>query len=236
MALIPKNRYPGQIDISDPSGYPQGKAQDISSPGDGTGTPWQEDLVNDFFGLEQALLAQAAITPSGNPDKVGASQYLLAIQKVADQRAADFAAAYGGLIRESLTDTILALSVGVSVKITGFDATLPADGVRVVVSHANDNITVNAAAVYEIHALLSFRADIDTTINLFLFKNGAVLSPSIRATVKTDPTEVGNENQIGLSALVTLAAADVLDLRVQAGATVDFILQEGSTFWVRRVA
>lgn len=82
MALDPSARYPGQIDVSDPTGYPYGAAQNITVVGDGTGTPWEEDLVNDIFGFQQALLDEAGITPSGDPDKVGASDYLSAMKLV----------------------------------------------------------------------------------------------------------------------------------------------------------
>lgn len=83
MALIPKLTYPGQIDESD-AAYPHGKAQNISVSGDGTGTPWEKELVNDHFGFQQALLDAASITPSGSPDEVGTSDYLDAIQRLID--------------------------------------------------------------------------------------------------------------------------------------------------------
>lgn len=79
MATIPSALYPGQIDTSDPTGYPQGKAKNVAVAGDGTGTPLEKAWVNDLFGFWQALLASAGITPTGTPDKVGASQYLDAI-------------------------------------------------------------------------------------------------------------------------------------------------------------
>jgi len=79
MALDPKTRYPGQVSTLDP-GYPNGKAQNIVVVNDGTGTPWEQDLVNDFLGFEQALLDAARITPTNTPDKVGASQYLDALR------------------------------------------------------------------------------------------------------------------------------------------------------------
>lgn len=78
MAIRPADEYPGQIATD--ADYPHGKARNVSTPGDGTGTPWEAKLVNDVLGFEQALLAEAAITPSGNPDKVGASDYLNAIR------------------------------------------------------------------------------------------------------------------------------------------------------------
>lgn len=76
MAIIPSTDYSGQIDTSDSTGYPHGKAQNVTVAGDGTGTPLEQDWVNDLWGFLQALLDRAGITPSGNPDKVGTSDYL----------------------------------------------------------------------------------------------------------------------------------------------------------------
>lgn len=81
MAISPKLRYPEQIDETDLAGYPHGKAQNVAVEGDGTGTPLEKDIVNDVFGFQQAILAAAAVAPSGVPDKVGASQYLSALPK-----------------------------------------------------------------------------------------------------------------------------------------------------------
>ena len=75
MAIIPETQYVGKIEASS-SEYPYGKARNITVPGDGTGTPWEQALANDVFGFQQALLAEAGITPSGNPDEVGTSDYL----------------------------------------------------------------------------------------------------------------------------------------------------------------
>lgn len=81
MAINPETQYPGKIAPSTPD-YPYGAARNITLPGDGTGTPWEAALVNDLFGFQQATLAEAAVVPSGNPDKVGASQYLSALSKI----------------------------------------------------------------------------------------------------------------------------------------------------------
>lgn len=75
MAINPETQYPGKIAQSTPD-YPYGAARNITVPGDGTGTPWEAALVNDLFGWQQALLSEAAIVPTGTPEKVGASQYL----------------------------------------------------------------------------------------------------------------------------------------------------------------
>lgn len=78
MAIVPSTRYPTQTNAPT-AGYPQGSARNITVPGDGTGTPWEADLVNDWFGFFQSLLDAAGITPSGTPDEVGASDYFNAI-------------------------------------------------------------------------------------------------------------------------------------------------------------
>ena len=86
MAINPETLYPGKIAPSSPE-YPYGEARNITVPGDGKGTPWEAALVNDVFGFQQAMLSASEIVPSGNPDKVGASQYLDALRAVASSRA-----------------------------------------------------------------------------------------------------------------------------------------------------
>ena len=98
MAVNPRNvtEFNGQIDETDLTNYPYGKAQNITNPGDGTGTPWHELLINDQWGMLQALLTEAGITPSGNADTVQASQYLDAIKFVVN--AAPGVVPIGGVI------------------------------------------------------------------------------------------------------------------------------------------
>jgi hypothetical protein len=93
MALIPSTRYPAQIDTSD-AGYPHGKARNAGSFQDGTGTPLEKDWLNDLFGFLQSLLDFASITPSGDPDEVGASQYLDAVDAVAVSHSLENAVIY----------------------------------------------------------------------------------------------------------------------------------------------
>lgn len=81
MAINPSTTYGGQIDTSDPTGYPNGKARNVTVNGDGTGTPLEEAWVNDFFGFVQAMLDRAGYTASGVSEKVGASQLLDALDK-----------------------------------------------------------------------------------------------------------------------------------------------------------
>lgn len=83
MALDLTVTYNGQVDDSDPD-YPQGKARNVVVEGDGTGTPYEEQIVNDQLGFHQALLQTAGIEPSGSADTANDSQYLQAVQVVAD--------------------------------------------------------------------------------------------------------------------------------------------------------
>jgi hypothetical protein len=97
MALIPGTRYPAQTDVA--AEYPQGKARNAGTFGDGTGTPLEKDWVNDVWGFLQALLANAAITPSGDPDEVGASDYLDAVSFIAETEGAAAAASATSRLR-----------------------------------------------------------------------------------------------------------------------------------------
>lgn len=106
MALIPGARYPAQTDVD--VAYPQGKARNAVTFQDGSGTPLERDWLNDLWGFLQSLLASAAITPSGSPDQVGASQYLTAVQAIATAAAADaFARMDLALLQMRLIDDAL---------------------------------------------------------------------------------------------------------------------------------
>lgn len=75
MALDISAKYPGKSNAPS-SAYPFGSARNITTPGDGTGTPLEQAWLNDQFGFQQALINDAGLTPSGNPDTAEASQYL----------------------------------------------------------------------------------------------------------------------------------------------------------------
>lgn len=86
MAINPETQYPGKIDPSSPD-YPYGEARNVTTPGDGTGTPWEAALVNDIFGFQQALLTAGSVVPSGSPETATASQYLTALKAIFPQAA-----------------------------------------------------------------------------------------------------------------------------------------------------
>ena len=74
MAIVPSSLFPTKT-TAPSAAYPQGGAQNITAPGDGTGTPWDQAIVNDLFGLQQWLLAKASIVPSGSADTAVVSDY-----------------------------------------------------------------------------------------------------------------------------------------------------------------
>jgi hypothetical protein len=112
MAIIPETRYVGKITPAS-TDYPYGSARNITLPGDGTGTPWEAALVNDLFGFQQALLAGANITPSGDPDKVGASQYLEAVRKTAANVFASAAVKDFGAVGDGVADDYAAIQAAI---------------------------------------------------------------------------------------------------------------------------
>lgn len=81
MAISISEQYPGKT-AGNTTNYPLGEARNVTTPGDGTGTPWEQAIVNDDQGFKQALLAAAGLTPSGIPDTALVSQYLQALQKL----------------------------------------------------------------------------------------------------------------------------------------------------------
>lgn len=81
MAIKPDVNYVGKITPGGAS-YPYGSARNVTVPGDGTGTPFEQAWVNDLFGFEQKLLNAAGIVPSGNAETILASDYFNALEKL----------------------------------------------------------------------------------------------------------------------------------------------------------
>ena len=78
MAINPNTEYAGRV-TAPSSAYPYGSSKNETSPGAGDGTPYELARANDVLGMQQALLKSAGITPSGNADEVGTSEYVQAI-------------------------------------------------------------------------------------------------------------------------------------------------------------
>ncbi len=79
MAINQYLRFPTKTNAPS-AAYPYGSARNVSVPGDGTGTPWEQAVVNDLWGWMQQLLDSAGIVPTNDPDEVGASQYFTAMR------------------------------------------------------------------------------------------------------------------------------------------------------------
>jgi hypothetical protein len=94
MAINKNTVYGTRVDNSDPE-YQYGKAINIVGAVQGTGTPYEEDLINEDFGFQEALLKNSNQTPSGNVENRSASQYYQAVQESAGGRATTFKIAAG---------------------------------------------------------------------------------------------------------------------------------------------
>lgn len=76
-------RYPKQTIKTDPN-FPQGKARNITNPGDGLGFPWEASAINDLIlARAQALMKAAGLTPNGVIDNATDSQFVEALKIVA---------------------------------------------------------------------------------------------------------------------------------------------------------
>jgi len=67
--------YPGQTAGTN-ANYPNGQARNVTVSGDGLGTPWEQQLLNDILGFMNAIVDEAGITVSGAPDTALASDVL----------------------------------------------------------------------------------------------------------------------------------------------------------------
>jgi hypothetical protein len=112
MAIKPDSLFVGKIAAAS-TDYPLGSARNVVTSGDGTGTPFLADLVNDTFGFYQALLAEAGITPSESPDTAVNSQYLAAIFKISGANFDTVLAFVAGKVPASV-NLVTTLGFGVS--------------------------------------------------------------------------------------------------------------------------
>lgn len=77
--------FPSNSNAPDAS-YPYGSARNVTVSGDNTGTPFIASLQNDIIGLQQYLLSEAGVTPSGSPDTVLDSQQFTALWNILNMR------------------------------------------------------------------------------------------------------------------------------------------------------
>lgn len=90
MALKRNETYPGRFSNPTPD-HPQGAFKNRSAPGAQDGSFCEQQWANDWDGFFSSLLDAAGITPNGNVDGVGSSQYFDALKtamtgrKIAEQ-------------------------------------------------------------------------------------------------------------------------------------------------------
>ncbi len=82
MALQRDTKYPGRFTTAT-SAHPQGSFKNRTSPTSQDGSYLEKDWLNDWDGFFGSLLSKAGLTPDGNVDAVGASQYFNALLTVA---------------------------------------------------------------------------------------------------------------------------------------------------------
>lgn len=73
--------FAGRITAPD-ANYPQGSSKDETSPGANDGMPYIKQRADDILGMQQALLFESGITPSGSADTALQSDYLNAMKKI----------------------------------------------------------------------------------------------------------------------------------------------------------
>lgn len=107
MAIRPDTKYSGQIDTSDSTNYPYGKARNVTTSGDGTGTPLEKDWLNDWWGFVQHLFDETSSVPSGNVDTAVSSQIYDTLLKILKR---DLPVRYVGLVTSPSSSTDIYVS------------------------------------------------------------------------------------------------------------------------------
>ena len=217
MAINPHASWPSQTTAGS-SAYPYGGAQNISVPGDGTGTPWVAPLLNDIWGLLQKLLVEASITPSGDADTVLASDYFDALTALFDQSALATTGAPGivqlsnstSSTSDSLAATIGALNalrtlLGVTVAGTSSNWSVKVGVLKIqgstgtMSSNTSNTFTFSGVqTAYTGGHLASFAYNTDnTTTNLDPMQSAVVSSSQYRVTNANDGTAPYGHISIG---------------------------------------
>lgn len=75
MAINLGSEFVGKVGTATPD-YPTGVPRNVSAPGAGDGTPWDEKLIKDFVGFRDAALLRAGLTANNLPETANSSQVL----------------------------------------------------------------------------------------------------------------------------------------------------------------
>lgn len=102
MALQRDTKYPGRYNTGD-AAHPQGAFKNRTTPTSQDGSYLEEQWLNDWDGFFASLLDNAGLTPDGNVDAVGSSQYFSALQDLVSR--GDYVTAGGTANVITLTHT-----------------------------------------------------------------------------------------------------------------------------------
>lgn len=141
---------PTQISVD--ANFPvSGKAKNISSAGDNTGTPWIEDIINDrSFGWQERILSIAGIVPNGLEENASQSQISEAIEiliKIVSSGYDAVGSFRWGLVYTS--DNDVGIYQGKAYKYVGGDSypvTVPANTVDPSVASDYEEVVYNPAS------------------------------------------------------------------------------------------
>lgn len=182
MALKRNERYPGRF--NNPStGQPQGGFKNRTSPSAQDGSYLEADWANDWSGFFSSVLTGAGVSPDGNVDAVGASQYYSALLSL-------FLRPSNAL--SELTTTALKASARTNIGL-GTASTLAAP-----------TGLVSGSGYIRIPAIIS-----GSTVNFYLqWKSvtvGTASEPNMATTTSTWPVAFPNANFITLGTLTNTA-------------------------------
>lgn len=194
MALNLRVTYPDQT--VDDAAYPQGKARNEESEGNGTGTPYEEQIVNDQLGFQQAILQEAGITPTNDPDTALASQYLDGLDELYGARQAYARINVRGTNiqpDEPFSLQLQETSGGISLlsEFDGENAQLSVTGVYLVNFHVNVSCALSAA---------------NTSVALYLDHGGSEVARSTTLRSSTSTSDI-----VCLSGSAIVVVDDVAD-------------------------
>lgn len=120
--------YTGYSNTVVDANYPYNKAKDASGATALDGTPLLASLMNDLFGMWQALLTRGGVTPSGSSDTANASDYVDALMAAISKRFTYSATGSHSADTDAQVDILVCDTSGGDITIT--IANPPFDGKR----------------------------------------------------------------------------------------------------------
>jgi hypothetical protein len=219
MAISPIATYPTKVDGTVPGQYPYGRAQNITVPGDATGTPWEQALVNDIFGFQQKLLDFSSIVPSGTPDNIINSDYFDALSFVI-KALSPFKGVYTGLtVSNHVSDTNLHIEFNI-----GVAGGQSISNIIELTSPLVKHIESAWAAGTGVGGLFSGAVAASTTYHLFVIKN-----------TSTGDVDAGFDTDINAAnrPVAYDEYARVASLKTDGSGNLYQFIQDGDTFWIQ---